>query len=80
MPEQEYFKNMYTYIERIPEDDKVSKQLYEERLEICKECEALLNGMCQLCGCYIEMRAVMKIRSCPAVPAKWNAVQRNEEY
>lgn len=74
MSEQEYFRNMYEYIERLPEEDKVSSEVYEERLGKCKECDHLMNGMCRKCGCYVEMRAVMKVRGCPDVPARWGAV------
>lgn len=65
---------MYEYIERLPEEDKVSSEVYEERLGKCKECDHLMNGMCRKCGCYVEMRAVMKVRGCPDVPARWGAV------
>ncbi|HIS47256.1 MAG TPA: hypothetical protein IAB46_06810 [Candidatus Scybalocola faecigallinarum] len=73
MPEGEYFKNLYEYIAGLPQEDKVSDDVYESRLEQCKRCENLLNGMCRLCGCYVEMRAAMKVRSCPRVPALWTA-------
>lgn len=75
MEEGEYFKNMYDYIERLPEDDKVPDEIYEKRLDVCKTCNNLLNGMCRLCGCYVEMRAVMKIRSCPGTPPAWTSYQ-----
>lgn len=71
MDQAEYFKNMYDYIARLPEDDKVSDEEYERRLAICKDCDRLLQGMCRLCGCYVEMRAAMKVRSCPDIPDKW---------
>lgn len=71
MPEKALFKNMYDYIDNLAMEDKVDNQLYESRLEKCKECSHLLSGMCCLCGCYVEMRAVMKIRSCPNIPPKW---------
>ena len=54
MPEGEYFKNLYEYIAGLPQEDKVSDDVYESRLEQCKRCENLLNGMCRLCGCYVE--------------------------
>lgn len=71
MPEGAYFENMYAYIKNIPEEDKVSKTQYEQRLTLCKNCDHLLSGMCRLCGCYVEMRAAMRIRCCPASPKKW---------
>lgn len=71
MPEEDIYKNMYEYIERLPQEDKAEAELYEQRLQICKECEMLLSGMCRLCGCFVEMRAAIKKRSCPNVPQKW---------
>ncbi|MDD3219077.1 MAG: DUF6171 family protein [Lachnospiraceae bacterium] len=74
MKESEYFQNMYEYIAGLPAEDKVSDEVYEMRLGICKECENLLNGMCRICGCYVEMRASMKVKGCPEVNPLWNAV------
>lgn len=71
MEEGEYFKNLYDYIQRLPADDKVPEEIYEERLNICKECNNLQNGMCRICGCYVELRAAMKVRDCPGLPARW---------
>lgn len=71
LPEDEYFQNLYDYMERLPEEDKVSEALYQERLTHCKECDYLQSGMCRICGCFVELRAVMKIRSCPKSPQEW---------
>lgn len=71
MDEEEFFQRMDTYIRNLPEEDKVSAEVYEERLAHCKACEHLLNGMCRICGCYVEMRAAMKIRICPDYDPKW---------
>ena len=35
--------------------------------------ERLMSGMCRLCGCFVELRAVQKVRKCPDLPAKWEA-------
>ncbi len=71
MDEEEYFENLYDYMERLDEDLKVNNEEYERRLSICKDCEKLLNGMCTICGCYVELRALMKKNSCPNVEKKW---------
>lgn len=60
-----YFQNLHDYIAGIDEELKAAKTLYEERLSVCKECDMLLSGMCRVCGCYVELRAVMKRNSCP---------------
>ncbi|MFR8563084.1 MAG: DUF6171 family protein [Blautia sp.] len=71
MEEGTAFQNMYTYIANLDEDDKVSDMEYERRLLICRQCEHLLSGMCRKCGCFVEMRAAMKIRHCPDIPNRW---------
>jgi hypothetical protein len=73
MDEGEYFKNMYDYIGRLPKEDKVSDGIYEQRLRVCKGCDHLLSGMCRICGCYVEMRAAMRIKSCPDTRKRWDA-------
>ena len=55
------------------EDLKVDQRAYEKRLNICSTCDRLMNGMCRLCGCFVELRAVQKVRKCPDLPAKWEA-------
>lgn len=66
-----FFQNMYEYIRLLPEEDKVSSEEYERRLAICQTCNKLWNGMCGMCGCFVEMRAAMRIRSCPGIPDRW---------
>lgn len=62
--EKEY-QNMFEYIAGLDEEIKASEQIYEVRLQICKECDALINGMCKYCGCFVEMRAAINHNSCP---------------
>ncbi|MDO5363377.1 MAG: DUF6171 family protein [Eubacteriales bacterium] len=70
----EYLENLAGYIERMDEEVKVSQPLYEERLSICASCQNLINGMCRLCGCFVELRAAQKVRKCPDIPAKWEKI------
>ena len=77
MPEEELLKGIYDYIARISPDDKVDEQIYEKRLAICQNCDFLANGFCRLCGCFVEMRAAMKIRSCPRVPPRWKKHEKH---
>lgn len=53
------------YKDAIKKNDRVSEEKYEERLSICKECERLNAGTCNACGCYVELRALGKVSSCP---------------
>lgn len=73
MDQGEYFANLYEYMERLDEDLKVDDQEYERRLSLCKSCESLLDGMCIICGCYVELRALMKKNTCPGIGSgkKW---------
>lgn len=65
MDQSAYFDNLRTYIENLDEELKVEKPLYEERLSLCKACDLLADGMCRACGCYVELRAVMRKNACP---------------
>ena len=69
--EGDLFSTMQEYIARIDEEIKTPLEEYEERLRICTECDSLLNGMCGVCGCYVEMRAAVHTNYCPAVRKKW---------
>lgn len=55
----------------MPEDKKADAALYRHRLDICMCCDELINGMCTKCGCYVELRALQKIRRCPHELKKW---------
>lgn len=71
MPDAAYYENMYVYIRNMDEGRKASEALYEERLAVCKKCESLLNGMCRICGCFVEMRAAVRTNRCPDMAEKW---------
>ncbi len=71
MEEGEYFKNMYEYIALLDPEIKADAELYEERLAACKACGHLMNGMCRVCGCFVEMRAAVRKNYCPAAERFW---------
>ncbi len=58
-------------IEALPEDIKADDELYQKRLNICKQCEHLYNGMCGKCGCYVELRALKKAQRCASENHYW---------
>ena len=76
MDEKEYFENLHAYIANLDEELKVDQPLYNKRLALCKGCELLADGMCRGCGCYVELRAVMKKNACPY--GKWQKSGSNE--
>lgn len=53
------------YKDAIKIADQVSPSQYEDRLGICLKCEYLNAGTCGACGCYVELRAAVKVSSCP---------------
>lgn len=59
------FAMIKSYKAAIKEADRVSDDVYEKRLQICKECEKLNAGTCNACGCYVELRALGKTGKCP---------------
>lgn len=71
--QEEYFKNLQEYIENLDSDRKVAQERYEQRLLVCKDCENLFQGMCRHCGCYVELRAVIRTNACPV--NRWEAVE-----
>lgn len=71
MTENGYFKSIREYIEGIDEDIKTNDLEYEHRLTICKECENLMNGMCRICGCFVEIRASISSNYCPDIRNYW---------
>ena len=71
LSKDEYFQSIYEYIESISEDVKIPVSEYNRRLEICRCCDNLVNGMCKLCGCFVEVRAIKKGTCCADTPQKW---------
>ncbi|BBF42610.1 hypothetical protein lbkm_1294 [Lachnospiraceae bacterium KM106-2] len=65
MQKGEYFSNLHQYIENIDADLKIDETGYEQRLSVCKTCDLLEDAMCRGCGCFVELRGVMKKNHCP---------------
>ena len=55
-------------------DIKTPEEDYHMRLNTCMECDNLINGMCKLCGCFVEMRAAVKKNYCPNIDKKWDKI------
>lgn len=72
--EEKYFADLERYIKDLDPDVRVDQETYESRLLLCGKCEKQINGMCRLCGCYVELRAALKVRKCPDLPAKWERI------
>lgn len=65
MDQARYFENLHNYIRNLDADLKVTSEKYEERLTVCKGCDLLADGMCRACGCFVELRAVIRKNACP---------------
>lgn len=65
------FQSIYKYIDSLPAEEKAAPQLYARRLAACKSCDHLQNGMCALCGCFVEVRAAKKRMHCALSDSVW---------
>lgn len=65
------YENISECISLIPDDKKAEDELYKKRLEICKSCDCLINGMCNKCGCFVELRAAYSHTRCPHEDKLW---------
>lgn len=68
---------MREWLDSMPEEHKAAPEIYLARLSACATCDELMNGMCRLCGCYVELRAAKANQRCPNAPSKWGAIDHN---
>ncbi len=71
LDKNEFFKSLQEAIDAIDEDVRTPSELYEKRLSECSSCEKLLEGMCAVCGCFVELRAAKTGSYCPNVNPRW---------
>jgi len=69
--EEKEYKHLQDYIKNLDEYIKTEDKEYKERLGICMKCDNLINGMCKVCGCFVEMRAAVKKNYCPDIEKHW---------
>ncbi len=68
---EEYLESVRLCRERMPPRERTPDKEYQARLAACRECVQLVNATCQLCGCYVEIRAAKRSARCPASPRRW---------
>ncbi|MDF2540246.1 MAG: hypothetical protein K0S76_3267 [Herbinix sp.] len=68
---EEYLESMRIYLQGLAEDRKAEEKIYQDRLSRCEMCSNLTEGICRICGCFVEYRAAIKIKSCPDLHPKW---------
>lgn len=66
MQGDELYRSVMERIALLDESIKADSGTYQSRLNICRSCDRLTNGMCALCGCFAELRAAKKDTRCPA--------------
>ena len=72
MPSQaELARSVRELVDLLPEENRAPEEERLRRLDLCRSCDHLLDGMCALCGCYVELRAAKKRMACPDVPGRW---------
>ncbi|MCL2571783.1 MAG: DUF6171 family protein [Defluviitaleaceae bacterium] len=64
-------KHIYEYIESLPPEIKADAAVIRKRLDHCRNCNNLINGMCKHCGCYVEVRTAKKAQTCPSPNPNW---------
>ena len=52
------------YVNSLDESERTDEKTAEKRLESCLNCDNLISGACQKCGCYVEIRARLKNSEC----------------
>ena len=62
--EEAAFKTVSDYLSTVDPALLADDDTRLSRLEICKNCEDLISGMCLKCGCYVEIRASLKDKAC----------------
>lgn len=71
LSDTEYYKSVSGYISNIPDELRTPKETYDYRLDQCIRCKYLVNGLCRLCGCFVEIRAATIKNYCPNKIAYW---------
>ncbi|MCQ2517980.1 MAG: DUF6171 family protein [Lachnospiraceae bacterium] len=66
---KDYEERIAKAIEKLRPADRADEKIYDERLNICRNCDKLNSGTCLSCGCYVEVRAAVTKNRCP--DKKW---------
>ena len=77
MPSQaELARSVQELVDMLPEDQRAPEPERLRRLSHCRSCDHLMDGMCALCGCYVELRAAKQRMICPDLPNRWREEAR----
>lgn len=67
----EYTQKVLDYARNLPEFERADDATYNHRLELCRQCNELANGICAKCGCFVELRAAKKNAYCASENKLW---------
>ncbi len=68
---EEYLNNMRAYLHGLDDGIRTEEDTYQQRLSLCGECDKLNEGICRLCGCFVEYRAAIRSKKCPDIHPRW---------
>ncbi|MGI5958740.1 MAG: DUF6171 family protein [Massiliimalia sp.] len=68
---QMYEQVVADYLASLDPDCRTDPEEYTSRLNTCQSCDRLFQGMCRICGCFVEVRAAKKQNRCPHTPSRW---------
>lgn len=71
LTDDDKFRTVYEYIESLPKESRAAPEVERRRLAFCMKCEHLINGMCELCGCFVEVRAAKSALHCAKSKDIW---------
>lgn len=71
MTDGEYYRTVSEYVNSLDDAVRTPPQEYEARLASCRQCGQLVNGMCALCGCFVEVRAAKRQNRCARDSRVW---------
>lgn len=71
MDKTEEYRKLQLYLESFEQEDCAESGVYEARLEKCRRCDSLYQGICKKCGCFVEARALRKRGYCPHENPRW---------
>lgn len=60
-------KNLVDTLYKYYKDDfsNVTKEIFEERLNMCNNCEHFKIGFCRICNCNMYLKAHIRVAECP---------------
>lgn len=67
------YAQLRDYLDSLEISVRAAEETVRRRLDHCLACGNLTNGVCGLCGCFVEARAAKAALACPDDPPRWPA-------